>query len=1154
MSNQIVISSGAKVRDLNGVLTGTSGIVSSVPLGAANGVATLDSGGKVPVSQLPSSVVTYLGTWNAATNTPTLVNGTGDAGDMYICNVAGTVNFGAGPVTFAVGDWVLYGSGTWQKSNGQNGTVTSVAVTESGDALTITGSPITTAGTINIGFAGTSGQYVNGAGGLTTFPSLTGFVPYTGATADVDLGSFVLSAGATSSNIVYANGSGSSSGILYLKQGTIAANFTGYNGIYATSTSYGFIADAGASYKLGIFSLASLTNNTARTYTLPDITGTLALLEGTQTFTGVKSFDTGLLLKNGFTPTTSGYLGIGSGTNGINISLGAGGGGSLIFQSTSYTYTFPAATGTLALTSDLSAYLPLAGGTLTGALIGTTASFSGTVSSIVTSGGTSFRVVNSVNSRAWSLVPSTNGAESDLWLYYGGTGTGTKVSFVNNGNVLIGSTTDSGELLQVNGTSKFTGALSGTTGSFASSGGSNTFAINHSSGSGIALNITKGGNGEGLYINKTSGSGNAATIIGTLNATTLVKSGGTSSQYLMADGSVSTLTNPVTGTGTTNTLPKFTGASTIGNSNITDTGSLITLGSNTNVSSGALGIGSSTLTGYALRIQKTLTGATNSRNIWIDAPIASDVTSVAAMFGTSPTTQAASFTLSTLIHYYANQSTLGAGSSVTNQYGFWADSGITGATNNFGFYGNIPSGTNRWNLYMNGTANNYLAGQLLIGTTTTSAFALDVNGTARVIGNLTVGNTTNAWNSGYKVIDISNSGIYNANTTSTYYSTNFFVNNAGNSTYISTGTAAAIGVENGSYVFYNAASGTAGTTLSFNERFRIALTGAATFSSSVSAASFIPTSSTIPTNGMYLSATNTLGFATNGTLDMVLDTNGALGIGSTSLTGFSLLVGKNLTGGTSVRGISQEGFVQSDATIAVYGIRNVTRTATASFTISDYQHFLAVQATLGAGSAITNQYGFVADSTLISGVNNFGFYGNISAAANRWNLYMNGTANNYMAGSLGIGTTSITAKLSIAGTSTGSSQIAATFANLGTTAGSTVRINFLSGEDGTVGRTRAVIEAYSSVANDGGLSFQTRSAGSLADNMRLTGTGQLGVGVLAPNASARLQVDSTTQGFLPPRMTTTQKLAIGTPAAGLMVYDTTLNQMSYYNGTLWINF
>jgi hypothetical protein len=77
-------------------------------------------------------------------------------------------------------------------------------------------------------------------------------------------------------------------------------------------------------------------------------------------------------------------------------------------------------------------------------------------------------------------------------------------------------------------------------GVFSSSGSGNTVEIGHPSGSGIALNITKGGNGEGLYINKTSGSGNAVTIIGTLNATTLVKAGGTSSQYLMADGSVST--------------------------------------------------------------------------------------------------------------------------------------------------------------------------------------------------------------------------------------------------------------------------------------------------------------------------------------------------------------------------------------------------------------------------------------------------------------------------------------------------------------------------------------------------------------------------------------------------------------------------------------
>lgn len=53
-------------------------------------------------------------------------------------------------------------------------------------------------------------------------------------------------------------------------------------------------------------------------------------------------------------------------------------------------------------------------------------------------------------------------------------------------------------------------------------------------------------------------------------------------------------------------------------------------------------------------------------------------------------------------------------------------------------------------------------------------------------------------------------------------------------------------------------------------------------------------------------------------------------------------------------------------------------------------------------------------------------------------------------------------------------------------------------------------------------------------------------------ASAHLQVDSTTQGFLPPRMTTAQKNAIASPAEGLMVYDTDLKRPCFYNATSWI--
>ena len=83
-------------------------------------------------------------------------------------------------------------------------------------------------------------------------------------------------------------------------------------------------------------------------------------------------------------------------------------------------------------------------------------------------------------------------------------------------------------------------------GTFTHNGSTDTLTANHTSGSGIGLSITKGGANEGLKVNKTSGSGNAATIIGTLEATTIVKTGGTSSQFLMADGSTNTNVVPTT--------------------------------------------------------------------------------------------------------------------------------------------------------------------------------------------------------------------------------------------------------------------------------------------------------------------------------------------------------------------------------------------------------------------------------------------------------------------------------------------------------------------------------------------------------------------------------------------------------------------------------
>jgi hypothetical protein len=71
----------------------------------------------------------------------------------------------------------------------------------------------------------------------------------------------------------------------------------------------------------------------------------------------------------------------------------------------------------------------------------------------------------------------------------------------------------------------------------------------------------------------------------------------------------------------------------------------------------------------------------------------------------------------------------------------------------------------------------------------------------------------------------------------------------------------------------------------------------------------------------------------------------------------------------------------------------------------------------------------------------------------------------------------------------------------------------------------------------------------------LSTTAQVGISATntPPNASAMLDVSSTSKGLLIPRMTTTQKNAIAVKPTGLMVFDISLNQFSYWNGINWID-
>jgi len=266
---------------------------------------------------------------------------------------------------------------------------------------------------------------------------------------------------------------------------------------------------------------------------------------------------------------------------------------------------------------------------------------------------------------------------------------------------------------------------------------------------------------------------------------------------------------------------------------------------------GNVGIGNASLID-SLRINKNLTGGATSRAVIADGVVQSDATASAGYFVSSLNTAAANFTVTFLTHFAAQQATIGAGSTVTNQYGFSAASTLVGATNNYGFYGNLAAATGRWNLYMAGTAANYLAGNL--------------------------------------------------------------------------------------------------------------------------------------------------------------------GIGTSALAYTNLFIAKGITGATTAYGMRQDSVVQSDVTAAAYGNISTLGTQAAAFTLNNLIHFRVNQGTIGAGSTITNQIGFQVSSNFFGATNNYGYSSLIPAAAGNWNLYMGGTAKNYMAGNLLLGSQTDTGeKLQVTG-------------------------------------------------------------------------------------------------------------------------------------------
>jgi hypothetical protein len=277
------------------------------------------------------------------------------------------------------------------------------------------------------------------------------------------------------------------------------------------------------------------------------------------------------------------------------------------------------------------------------------------------------------------------------------------------------------------------------------------------------------------------------------------------------------------------------------------------------------------------------------------------------------------------------------------------------------------------------------------------------------------------------------------------------------------------------------------------------LASANTFTAAQTANSFIPSSATVPTNGLYSPTTDTISLSTASTQRFRINASGSVAIGNNGVSSAQFTLG----GIPPVSSNQSAAFYSNPvygatATTIIRGYYSSPSTEAAVSTLASIRHFEAANVTLGTGSVLTDQVGF--RSSLAGGVstNTYGFWSNSPVATNTWGFYANGQAPNYFSGQTTIGSTSLT--LGSANT------VAQQFGIVSTVAARIVNVI-----RGAASQTGDLIQLQNSagttlsrIASDGSLWIGTNS------NFSAT-SGQIGVGGLSTTTVA-LEIGTSRTG------------------------------------------